>query len=473
MASKILKSTIWSIVQRYCPSIIQIIATLIITRFILPSDYGEVALVTTFLQICTLLVSSGLGEGLMFKSSCSDKLYNSVFLFNIGVASFLYLCLFIFSESIAEFYEIQRLSTLIKVVSLNLIVYSLSYSQRVIFQKDLNFKFLAISSFISTILGSIIGIAMALQGCGVWSIIVLTLSLNIIDTLLIWIKSTWKPRFIFDWKGLKEILCYSFRILSNNIVQVIYDNIYSLVLGKFFGSRNLGLYNRMQTVVYFTTTNFLYSLESAFFPILCKDKNNETYLNTSYEKLLRLSVMLSSFVLVLTISVAKEVIYIILTDKWLDGVDVLVLLSIAFLFVPISYINNSFLKIWNKTKCLLYGNVFKKICGITILIGTIMTNDFKKVCIGVIFYYLIDSMVSMIITHKYLGIRILNQVRYILNSFVLILIVYCLMMNVSFCDNIYLCLFEKLLIISVIYILYNTLLKTKEYCILKSLICKN
>jgi len=472
MVSGLIQKTIWSVIQRFCPSIIQIVATLVITRFISPNDYGEVALVTTFFQICSLLVSSGLGEGLMYKSNCSNVLYDSVFYFNIVVAISLYAILFYSSSYIACFYDVPRLAILVKIISINLVIFSISYLQRIIFQKDLNFKLLAFSSLFSTVIGSIIGLLMAINGAGVWAIVTLTLTQNVIDTTVLWCMSSWRPRLQFSWSELKEIFSYSFRILSNNIVQVVYDNIYSLVLGKVFGSRSLGLYNRMQTVVYFTTTNFLYSLESLFFPVLCKDKNNQDYLRVAYDKLLRISMLLATFVLALIIVNAREIIIMVLTKRWADGVPVLQIISIAFIFVPISYINNSFLKIYNKTQYLLYGNILKKIIGVIILVATIATKHLEYVCIGIIVYNLIDAIISMILSATVLKIKFLEQLCYVGNSLFIIICVITISYFIPFNSNIYISFVEKTVLVIVIYFLYHILLKTVEYNILMNVLAE-
>lgn len=470
MASSFFKFTFWSILQRYLPSLVQIVAALVITRMITPSDFGEVALITTFYQIAILLVSSGLGEGLMFKVDNSEIRYSSVFYFNLAVAGLIYALLFLSSNYIATFYNIPRLSILIKVIGINILLYAASYLQRVIFQKNLNFKFLAFVSIIATFIASSIGIYLAFQGYGVWSIVILTLTINLVETGILWTMSKWRPLFQFSWFEVKEILSYSLKILTNNIIQVTYDNIYSLVIGKYVGIRSLGFFNRMQTVVYFSTTNFMYALESVFFPILCRNKQDENKIRESYEKLLRISTLLSSIVLIVLITLAHQIVIIVLTDTWSEGIPVLRMMSIAFLFVPISYINNSFLKIGNKTKILLYGNIVKKTIGLIILAITVSLGDLDMICKGIIVYYSIDALISMVLTHAYLKIKITDQISYLRNNFLLGIIVIVFSSTTSLVDSVYVSFFLGLLIVCTVYAVGSVILKTKEYLIIRQII---
>lgn len=417
------RATLWSMGQRYVPSLIHIVATLIITRMITPDDFGEVALVMTFCQIASLAVASGFGEGLMYRVNNSQTMFSSVFFFNVGVAISLYLLLFMLSDTIAIFYDMPRLSILFKVACLNIIVYSLSYIQKTKKQMDIDFKSLAMISLVASLAGSVIGIGLAYMDFGVWSIVLLTLSINTIEMLLLWITSKWKPTLTFSWTELKTIIPYSSKILFNNFVQVFYDNIYSLVIGKFFNAKPLGYFNRMQTVVYYTTTNFMYSMEMVFFPILCKRKDKREALEATYEKLLRLSTFLAFPILVMLIGLAKPIVVIVLTEKWLEGAKVLQLISVAYLFVPLIYINNSFFKIMNRTDVLFYSNIIKKIIGVGILMITVFMG-FYAVCYGVILYYFIDAAISMFCIHRYLNISIRRQLTFLSHSVIINVMVF-------------------------------------------------
>ena len=448
----------------------QIIASLIITRVISPSDFGVVALVTTFNQIAILMVSSGLAEGLIYKGDNSELRFSSVFYFNIVVAIIFYILFFISSEFIAGFYGFPQLATLIKVSSINILLYAFSYIQRVINQINLNFKLLAYASAFAAIIGSIIGVYLAFNEYGVWSIVILQLSINFIETFILYVKSKWRPTLHFSWIEIKELLSYSLKVLSNNILQIVYDNLYTLIIGKFLGVRPLGFFNRMQTVVYFTTTNFLYSLESVFFPILCSKKLDENQLNESYEKLLRISTFLSSFVLVILITLSNQIVTIILSESWSEGISTLRILSLAFLFVSISYINNSFLKIRNKVNILLFGNVFKKTIGFIILIITFASRNLDTICIGLFVYYLIDALISMVLIKTSLNIPITNQIFYLKNNFILIMVVLGLAYLNSIFTSVYISFLLGLLIVVTVFIFGSILFKTREYLILRQII---
>jgi O-antigen/teichoic acid export membrane protein len=438
---------------------------------ILPSDYGEVALVLTFNQIANLFVQSGLGDGLIYNAKNSRKMYSTVFFLNISIALILYLLIVAFSGAVSNFYEIPRLAVLMKVVCLNIVIFSLSYVQRCILIIDLEFKKYATISLISSIIGSTIGIVLAFRGFGIWALVLMTLSINTIDLLQLWIRSKWKPSFAFSIKEISHILPYSIRIMLNNLLQTIYDNIYSLVIGKVYNTKSLGYYNRMQTVTYFTTTNLLYSIESVFFPVLSKRKD-EVDLSVSYEKLFRFSLFLSLPILVILIALAKPIIVLILTSNWIGGVPYLQLTAIAFLFVPILYVNNLFLKIANHTKALFYSNLIKKIIGITILIALIR-YDILVLCAGIVGYYCLDSLISMICVAKYVKIPFLKQFSFMRNNILMNGVCFVLVWYIEkTINNILMSAFWGVASYFLVYFLMAFIFKTEEWSLLRIVISR-
>lgn len=451
---------------------IQIISTIIIARLITPEEFGEVAIISVFIHIASLLTTAGFAEALIFRVNNTNSLYSSVFYFNLLISLILYVALFLFSDQIAFFYEISRLEILSKVVGVNILLYPLTYIHRVLYMLDQNFKTPAFIAFISSLFGSITGVALALYNFGVWALVWQTLLINLITLILYWKLSRWKPDFVFSFKELKTIMPYSLKIFYNNMVQVLYDNIYTLVIGKIYSAKILGYYNRMQTIVYFTTTNFLFAIESVFFPLLCKKKDDIVHIKNSYELLFRVITFVAFPILIILISLGEPIILLLLTKKWIGSLQILQLLSISFLFLPVTYLNNSFLKIINKASVLFYSGLIKKIIGVIILYITINVS-FEYVLYGIILYSIIDAVISMCITNYLLKINIIKQVYFLLNNIILNILLFLILTYVSsFFDNIFLKVTLSIIAGLFTYVLLAFLLRLKEYQIIKSLIIR-
>ncbi len=458
--------------ERYVPVVLQIVSTLIVTRMILPSDFAEVALISAIIELLTLVIASGLSDGLIYKNKNSELLYSTVFFTSIGVAVVLYSLIVVCAGQLSDFYGIPRLRILIPVAGLNMVCYALSYIHRTIYTINLNFKTPAKITFISTIIGCTIGLTMAFNDFGVWAIVLQTLTINASQSVLFWIKNKWHPIWAFSWKELKSIFPFSVRVFLNNLIQSVYDNIYTLLLGKYQPAKALGYYNRMQSVVYFTTTNLSYSLQNVYYPILSRIKDDVDELRNKYLQISRLITYVAFPILVILIGCGRDIILLILTKNWVGGADVLRLLCIAFLFTPLIYINNSYMKLLNQTKVMFYAGVCRKLIGISILLVTIATN-MTNILYGIILTFFVEWMITSLCIQKYLNINVFEQTINILptiivNSLVVALIIF---INNEF-HTIYIRLLLCIISATSLYVLWPFVLKTKELSDVKVLIRK-
>ena len=472
MSSTSLKYVMWSIGERYVPIALQISSTLILTRMILPADFAEVALTTVIIELLTLIISSGLADGLIYKNNNSEMLYSSVFFVNIGVAIFLYLALVSASGFISVFYGIPRLRMLIYIGGLNMIFYALSYIHRTIYTIDLNFRTPAKITFLSTILGCVIGLSLAFKGFGVWAIVFQTLSINASQSLLFWIINKWRPIWRFSWLELKTILPFSINVFLNNMVQSIYDNIYTLLLGKFQSAKSLGYYNRMQSVVYFTTTNLSYSLEHVYYPMLSKIREDKDELVSKYLLIIKLMTYVSFPILIILIGCGRDIIFVILSERWIGGYYVLKILCIAFFMMPLIYVNNSFMKLLNRTKALFRFGVLRKLVGISILLFTINTT-INCVLYGIVLTFFIEWLITSLCIQFYLGPSLYTQVRELLpNFFINVFFLFLIFLINSYVNEILFRLSFGILVFPALYIAFSQLLGFREFVLIKSLIKK-
>lgn len=462
----------WSMGERYVPAALQIISTLILTRMILPSDFAEVALISVIIELLTLIISSGLADGLIYNNRNSNLLYSTVFYANIGLAISLYSLLVLSGGFISNYYGIPRLRVLIYVVGLNLIFHALSYIHRTMYTVNLNFKTPAQIVFISTIIGCVVGLILAFNNFGVWAIVFQTLTINASQAVLFWANNKWRPILNFSWKEIKIILPFSIRVFLNNLLQSVYDNIYTLLLGKYQPAKFLGYYNRMQSVVYFATKNLSYSLGHVYYPMLSKIKENVDEVRKKYLMISRIITYISFPILVILIGSGYDIILLVLTEKWVGGYNVLCFLCFAYFFMPCIFINDSYLKVLNQTKTLFYTGIMRKVFGITILMITITTN-MTIILHGIIVTFFIEWMISSICISKYLNISVIKQITNIfsnifVNCIALLLIAF---INKQI-DFVYLRLLVSLSVAMSLYALWPITLKTKVYNDIKALINK-
>ena len=196
---------------------------------------------TVFIAISSVIINSGFMQGLIRKQDCTPTDYSTVFYFNLVVSVFLYFILFFTAPYISVFFNETELINIIRIVSLGLIVESITIIQSTILNKRVDFKLQAKISLISITTSGVIGIVMAYAGFGVWSLVYRNLLNQIIRSLLLWIWNKWRPVWVFSISSFKELFAFGSKLMINGLIDTLYNNIYYLIIGKYFSVKELGL----------------------------------------------------------------------------------------------------------------------------------------------------------------------------------------------------------------------------------------
>lgn len=244
LKQKTLSGVLWSCVERFSVQGIQFVIMVIMARILLPSDYGMIGMLAIFIAIAQTLIDSGFSNALIQKKDRSEIDYSTVFYFNIVVGIILYFILFFSSPLIARFYNTPELTGLTRVLALNLFINSLAVVQRAILSIKIDFKTQAKASFSAAIISGIVGIVMAYTGFGVWSLAVQTVLNAFVNTVLLWIFSKWIPLKVFSFESFKKLFAFGSKLLASGLLDTIYRNIYTIVIGKKFASTDLGYFTR-------------------------------------------------------------------------------------------------------------------------------------------------------------------------------------------------------------------------------------
>jgi len=217
---------------------------IILARLLTPSEFGLIGMTTIFMTLSESIIDSGFGQALVRKQNCTQKDFSTVFYFNLVVGIALATLLFVSAGSIAHFFKENQLKPVLQVVSLGLIIKSFSIIQSVILIKKIDFKNQTKISVIASLGSGMVGIFLAYHGFGVWSLVAkYLLNLTLISTLL-WFFTSWRPIKQFSRDSFKELFSFGSKLLASSLINRLYDNIYLLVIGKFFSSTELGYYTR-------------------------------------------------------------------------------------------------------------------------------------------------------------------------------------------------------------------------------------
>ncbi|MDE5757569.1 MAG: lipopolysaccharide biosynthesis protein, partial [Allobaculum sp.] len=274
-------------------------------------------------------------------------------------------------------------------VGLNLIVMGLSIVQRTRLTIALNFKLQAWISLVSVLIAGCFGIIAAYKGLGVWALVFQTLISNIIQTILLWICSKWHPSIKYSWQSFRILFSFGSKLLTSSLIQTIYTNLYSLVIGRFYNATDVGLYNRAYTISQYPSSNLTQVITRVTYPLQCERQGEKEWLVNSFVEFLRLSCLIIFPILTFVAISSKELVTLILTDKWLACAPLVSILCIAYMWIPIGTLNNHIILCQGESGKFLKAEILKKAVAILILIFT-LPFGIHILCWGLVLYNIID-----------------------------------------------------------------------------------
>lgn len=407
---KVLSGLFWRFAERCGAQGVNFIVSIILARLLSPDDYGIVALISIFIDISYVFITSGFGTALIQKKETDDLDFCTVFYFNIGISIIFYIILFLAAPWIALLYNNSLLIPVLRVLAITVVIGGVNGIQESIVSKKMQFKKFFYATSTGTVLSAIVGIWVAYQGMGVWALVAQRLTNQVFDTIILWITTDWRPRLMFSFYRLRSLFAYGWRILVSSLIDSFYNNIYSLVIGKTYSNEQLGLYNKGQSFPRLIIGNINSSIDMVLFSALSMEQNN----TKKVKNITRRSILTSTCIIFPAMAglagIAEPLIKLLLTDTWLACVPFVRFACFTYAFWPIHTANLQAIKAIGRSDVFLKLEIIKKILGLTILCVTIpfgITSMMVGKCISAIICMGINAWPNK----KYLDYGIREQVR--------------------------------------------------------------
>ena len=416
--TKVIKNFFWRFAERCGAQVVTFVVSIVLARILTPEDYGKIALITVFTTIMQVFVDSGLGTALIQKKDADDLDFSSVFYFNFIVCLALYGVMFIASPYIANFYGDTSLTSIIRVISLTIVISGLKGIQQSYVSRNMLFKRFFFSTLGGTLFSAFFGIALAYAGFGVWAIVAQQLSNTAIDTLILWLTVKWRPKRIFSWERLKELLSFGWKMLASSLLDTIYNNIRSMIIGKMYSSADLAYYNQGNQFPSVIVSNINTSIDSVLLPTMANAQDDCARVKAMTQRSIKTSTYSMAPLMMGLAFCAQPIVQLILTDKWLPCVPFLRIFCITFMFYPIHTANLNAIKAMGRSDYFLKLEIAKKIVGLILLFSTMWFG-----VLAMAYSLLANSVLSQIINswpnRKLLSYGYLEQLKDILPSIVL------------------------------------------------------
>lgn len=418
LRNQALSGMIWTYSQQFGVQAIQFGVSVILARLITPAEFGLIGMIAIFIGVGSILFDGGLTSSLIRTPKVADIDYSTVFFFNLFTSIIIYIVLFITAPFIASFFKQGILTDILRLYSITFIISALAAVQNAKLTKEMKFKLLAIATVPGIILGSVVGIIMAYKGFGVWSLVYSFIVQSLCTTIFLWSVSKWRPTLIFSKIKFKQHFYYGSKLTISGILDVIFVNLYQLVIGKFYAPAQVGFYTRANTLMMLPVGTVSTALNKVVFPLFSKLQDDIDRLRDVYKRVMLAVIFIISPIVALMAVLIKPLVLFLFGEVWLPVVPIFQIIAITGILYPLHLYNLLILQIRGKSGLFLKLEVAKKLLNIIIIALTISSGLYALLWGLVVF-----SFLALFINTYYAGRELeysgLQQMKDILPIFAL------------------------------------------------------
>ena len=414
MASELRQKTVsgivWSALQKFGTLGITFVSNIILARLLTPEDYGCVGLLLIFLVISEVFINGGFEAALIQKKDCTEEDYSTVFYWNVGVSVLCYLALYFSAPVISDFYNISKLTPLLRVQGIMILMNALGCIQHTMLRKKLDFKKIFIIRFSAAVVSVIAAVVLAFEGWGVWSLVVQQLVNSFVTTFLFWITGGWMPKLCFSLNSFKELFSYGVFLLLSDLLNNLTANIQAIIIGRKYTPADMGYYTQARKLSVVPTQSISFVVSQVTFPVLSRLQQSKDQLFTAVRKTLTCMNFVNFPLMLLLVVIAEPLVIFLFSDKWMESIPYFRILCLSGLFNCLQSVNYQVVCAVGRSRDVFIWNVIKMVAGISfILIGmrwNIIGILYAMVA-GSAFNYLVNALLATSTT----GYTLFQQIR--------------------------------------------------------------
>lgn len=369
------KAMIWKALERFGVQGVQFVLQIILARILDPQHYGMLSLMVIFVTLADVFVQKGFNTALIQNKDVKEEDYSSVFWVSLAVAGALYAGLFLAAPWIAAFYEMPDLVTPFRVLCLMLFPGAVNSIQVAKISREMDFKKIFVSNIAGIVISGVTGIALAMAGAGIWALVAQTLVNSVTVCLTMRWAVPWKIRARCDFARIRVLFSYGWKLLVSSLLDTLYQDLRSLVIGKKYDSSTLAYYNRGKQFPQFIINAVNGTVQSVLLPAMSAEQDDKG----KVKLLMRNSVMLSSYLIFPMMaglaSVSTALVTLLLTEKWLPCVPYMRIYCFTLAFYPVHTSNLQAINAMGRSDVFLKLELIKKAMGLALLVVAVTCFD--------------------------------------------------------------------------------------------------
>lgn len=417
LKKKGLKSSAWNFCNLLVNQVRNFIVSLVLARLLTPADFGLVSMSMVLNAILDYFVDFGFSSAIIRKKEINESETSTIFWLNLMIGGICTILVFSCAPVFSWFYEMPQLEKVVHVTSCSFLISAFGTLQTALFQRALNFRTPFIARLISGITSGILGITLALCGFGVWALVFSNLTGWFLYSISIWIMSTWRPQFIFKPACVTDMISFGWKMTLSTLVNRIFRQIDTLIIGKLYSAASLGLFNRAQSLNNLVIDYSFSSIRSVMLPSLSKLQDSHEALRYSVLKLLHVISFLTFLFSGLMYICADDLILLLYGNQWAGTIEIFQILGLFSISLCLPVVFDTIMTVVNKMNMYLWSSILRS----SLLLFAIPVGIFY----GFMAYIWAISIIGIIklvptlfTTKSCIGLSILSQLNSILRYIV-------------------------------------------------------
>ena len=387
MKSKVARGLFWKLLENGGAQGIQFVIAILLARLLTPAEYGVVGIIMIFITIANVVVQNGFSTALVQKRDADSTDFSSVCYFSLAVAVVMYVLLYAAAPSIAEFYHIEELRAIVRVLAVVLFPGAVISVQTAYVSRNMEFKGLFLSTLLASLISGAFSIGMAYRGYGVWAMVGQQVAYYFVLMTVLFFTVSWKPSAAFAIGRVRGMFAFGWKLLCASLLDTIFNNLYGLLIGKIYNEELLGSYNRGEQFPKLIATNLGAAIQAVLLPAFSARQDDIGQVR----RMMRRAIQLSSFVVLPMLAglfaVGDNLVLALLGEKWMVCVPFLRIMCISYCFWPIHITNLQAVNAVGRSDIFLKLEIVKKALSllalvigmqysITIMVGLKAFQDF-------------------------------------------------------------------------------------------------
>lgn len=410
LKSRALSATLWSGADILMRQGLQFGVSIALARLLSPEEFGTIALLYLFTGIASAFVDSGFSLALIQQQEVTHIDESTVFWINLVMGALVALGLWAAAPLIANFFALPVLLPLTGLLALNIFLSALGSIHGTLLTKHLNFRVQMKIGAFSTLISGAIAITMAWHDYGVWALAAQTLAATGVTTLLLWCLSPWRPAMVFSRNSVHQLFGFGGYMLASGLLDIIYNRAYTVLIGHFFGVRELGFYNRADNTKQLPVGVLTGILSRVSFPIFSAAAHDKAQLRRGVQLALRGMMLINVPMMLGLAATAEPMVLTLFGVKWLPAVPLVKVLSLGAVLWPLHVININVLIAQGHSHLLFRLEVVKKLLGAALLVAGVFYGVMGIAWSQVIFGILAFT-INAHYSERYLDYGVFAQIR--------------------------------------------------------------